>query len=160
LLLKSPNLNTDINSFSAKKLPAHLQFEWNENWGNLIVLRLENAPEKGDTYEKFKISICPNDWVVLGMPKEELTEWDTSDDKWFGNEALLSEQNIELYSSPAYIYVYKDFNGLHELFSYCWEGGFKNLVDGNLPKNLTPNKLTKLLNGKLFSGLYNYLKTL
>ena len=91
MLLKSPNLNTDINSFSAKKLPAHLQFEWNEYWGNLIVLRLENSPEKGDTYEKFKISICPNDWVVLGMPKEELTEWDTSDDKWFGNEALLSE---------------------------------------------------------------------
>ena len=121
MLLKSPNLNTDINSFSAKKLPAHLQFEWNEYWGNLIVLRLENSPEKGDTYEKFKISICPNDWVVLGMPKEELTEWDTSDDKWFGNEALLSEQNTELYFSPAYIYVYEDINGLHELFSYHWD---------------------------------------
>ena len=160
MLLKSPNLNTDINSFSAKKLPAHLQFEWNENWGNLIVLRLENAPEKGDTYEKFKISICPNDWVVLGMPKEELTEWDTSDDKWFGNEALLSEQNTELYSSPAYIYVYEDINGLHELFSYHWDGEFKSLLEGNLPKNLTPNKLTKLLNGKLFSELYTYLKTL
>ena len=160
MLLKSPNLNTDIYSFSAKKLPTRLQFEWYELWGNLIVLCLENAPEKGDTYEKFKISICPNDRVILGMPKEELTEWDTIDDKWFGNEALLSEQNTELYSSPAYIYVYEDINGLHELFSYHWDGEFKSLLEGNLPKNLTLNKLTKLLNGKLFSELYNFLKTL
>ena len=89
MLLKSPNSNTDINSFSAKKLPTRLQFDWNEHWGTFIVLCLENAPEKGDTNEKFKISISPNDWVVLGMPKEELTEWDISDDKWFGNEAFL-----------------------------------------------------------------------
>ena len=89
MFLKSPNLNTDINSFSAKKLPTRLQFDWNEHWGNLIVLRLENSPEKGDTYEKFKISICPNDGVVLGMPKEELKEWDTIDDKRFGNDAFL-----------------------------------------------------------------------
>ena len=160
MLLKSSNLNTDIYSFSAKKLPTRLQFEWYELWGNLIVLRLENSPEKGDTYEKFKISISPNDRVILGMPKEELTEWDTIDDKWFGNEALLSEQNTELYSSPAYIYVYEDINGLHELFSYHWDGEFKSLLEGNLPKNLTPNKLTKLLNGKLFSGLYAFLKTI
>ena len=160
MLLKSPNLNTDINSFSAKKLPDHLQFEWNENWGKLIVLRLENAPEKGDTYQKFKISICPNDRVVLGMPKEELTEWDTSDDKWFGNDALLSEQNTELYDSSAYVYVYEDINGLNGLFSYHWNGEFKKLLEGNLPKNFTSNKLTKLLNGKLFSELFTYLKTL
>ena len=89
MLFKSPISNTDIYSFSAKKLPTRLQFEWYELWGNLIVLLLENAPEKVDTYEKFKISISPNDWVVLGMPKEELTEWDISDDKWFGNEAFL-----------------------------------------------------------------------
>ncbi len=158
--LNSSNSNPDINSFLTKKLPVPLQFDWDQQWGDLIVIRLENSPDKGDTYEKFKISICPNDGVVLGMPKEELTEWDTSDDKWFGNVALLSEQNTELYSSSAYIYVYKDINGLHELFSYCWEGGFKNLVDGNLPKNLSADRLSVLLNGKLFSGLYTYLKTL
>ena len=156
----SSKSNPDINSFLIKKLPVHLHFDWDQQWGDLIVIRLENSPDKGDTYEKFKISICPNDGVVLGMPKEELTEWDTSDDKWFGNEALLSEQNTELYSSSAYIYVYKDINGLHELFSYCWQGGFKNLVDGNLPKNLSADRLSVLLNGKLFSGLYTYLKTL
>ena len=89
MLLKSPNLNTDINSFSAKKLPAHLQFEWNENWGNLIVLRLENAPEKGDTYEKFKISICPNDGVVMVLPKGDINEGDSIDNKRFGNDAFL-----------------------------------------------------------------------
>ena len=54
------------------------------------------------------------------------------------------------------IYVYEDINGLHELFSYHWDGEFKSLLEGNLPKNLTPNKLTKLLNGKLFSELYNF----
>ena len=160
MLLKSTNFNADINSFSTKKLPTRLQFEWNENWGNLIVLRLENALEKGDTYEKFKISICPNDDVLLGMPKDDITEWDSNDDKWFGNDALLSKQNTELYASSAYVYVYEDFNGLNELFSYHWDGEFKSLLEGNLPKNLTLNKLTKLLNGKLFSELYNFLKTL
>ncbi|MDC2981978.1 hypothetical protein OAZ21_01235 [Bacteroidota bacterium] len=158
--LNSSNSNPDINSFLTINLPVHLQFDWDQQWGDLIVIRLDNSPDKGDTYEKFKISICPNYGVILGMPKEELTEWDTSDDKWFGNEALLSEQNTELYSSPAYIYVYKDINGLHELFSYSWKGEFKNLVDGNLPKNLTTDKLSVLLNGKLFSGLYSHLKTL
>ena len=158
--LNSSNSNPDINSFLTINLPVHLQFDWDQQWGDLIVIRLDNSPDKGDTYEKFKISICPNYGVILGMPKEELTEWDTSDDKWFGNEALLTKQNTELYSSPAYIYVYKDINGLHELFSYSWKGEFKNLVDGNLPKNLTTDKLSVLLNGKLFSGLYSHLKTL
>ncbi len=158
--INSSNSYPDINSFLTKKLPVHLQFDWDQRWGDLIVIRLENSPDKGDTYQKFKISICPNEGVVLGMLKEELTEWDTNDDKWFGNEALLSEQNTEFYSGLAYIYVYKDINGLHELFSYCWQGKFKNLVDGNLPKNLSTDRLSMLLNGKLFSGLYTHLKTL
>ena len=158
--VNSSNSNPDINSFLTINLPVHLQFDWDQQWGDLIVIRLDNSPDKGDTYEKFKISICPNYGVILGIPKEELTEWDTSDDKWFGNEALLSKQNTELYSSPAYIYVYKDINGLHELFSYSWKGEFKNLVDGNLPKNLTTDKLSVVLNGKLFSGLYSHLKKL
>ena len=89
MLLKSPNLNTDINSFSANKLLTRLQFEWNENWGNLIVLRLENAPDKGDTYKKFKISICPNDGVVMVLPKGDINEGDSIDNKRFGNDAFL-----------------------------------------------------------------------
>ena len=80
MLLKSPNLNTDINSFSANKLPTRLQFEWNENWGNLIVLRPGNAPEKGDTNEKFKISICPNDGVVMVLFKEGILIGETIKD--------------------------------------------------------------------------------
>ena len=89
MLLKSPNLNTDIYSFSAKKLPTRLQFEWYELWGNLIVLLLENAPEKVDTYEKFKISICPNDGVVMVLPKGDINEGDSIDNKRFGNDAFL-----------------------------------------------------------------------
>mgnify|MGYP001212496702 CR=1 FL=1 len=156
MLLKSPNLNTDINSFSANKLPTRLQFEWNENWGNLIVLRLGNALEKGDTYEKFKISICPNEGVVLGMLKEELTEWDTNDDQWFGNQADLGELNKDVYSSPAKIFVYKDFETNDKLFSYYWHNKFDRLEEGQLPSNLNPDKLTKLLNGKLISELYTF----
>ena len=153
-------VSSPILEFENEFFQLGLQFDWDQRWGDLIVIRLENSPDKGDTYQKFKISICPNEGVVLGMLKEELTEWDTNDDKWFGNEALLSEQNTEFYSGLAYIYVYKDINGLHELFSYCWQGKFKNLVDGNLPKNLSTDRLSMLLNGKLFSGLYTYLKTL
>ena len=89
MLLKSPNLNTDINSFSANKLLTRLQFEWNEHWGNLIVLRLGNAPEKGNTYEKFKISICSNEGVVLVLTKGDINEWDSIDNKRFGNDAFL-----------------------------------------------------------------------
>ena len=89
MLLKSPNSNTDINSFSANKLPTRLQFEWNENWGNLIVLRPGNTPEKGDTNEKFKISICPNDGVVMVLPKGDINEGDSIDNKRFGNDAFL-----------------------------------------------------------------------
>ena len=158
--INSSNSYPDINSFLTKKLPVHLQFDWDQRWGDLIVIRLENSPDKGDTYQKFKISICPNEGVVLGMLKEELTEWDTNDDKWFGNEALLSEQNTELYSGLAYIYVYKDINGVHELFSYSWQGEFKKLVDGNLPKKLSMLKLNKILNGKLFSKLYFFIKSI
>lgn len=89
MLLKSPNLNTDINSFSAKKLPTRLQFDWNEHWGTFIVLRLGNAPEKRDTYEKFKISICPNDGVVMVLPKGDINEGDSIDNKRVGNDAFL-----------------------------------------------------------------------
>ena len=148
----------DINSFSANKLPTRLQFEWNENWGNLIVLRLGNAPEKGDTNEKFKISICPNDGVVMVLPKGNINEGDSIDNKRFGNDAFLSEQNTELYDSSEHVYMYEDVSGQNELFPYQWNGEFNSLLESNLPKKLTPNKLTKLLNGKLFSGLYNYLK--
>ena len=128
MLLKSPNLNTDINSFSANKLPTHLQFEWNENWGNLIVLRLENAPEKVDAFEKFKVSICPNEVVVLGMSKDDINEWDSNDDKWFGSDALLSEQNTELYDSSEYVDMYEDESGQNELFSYHWDGEFNSFL--------------------------------
>ena len=89
MLFKSPISNTDIYSFSAKKLPTRLQFDWNEHWGTFIVLCLENAPEKGDTYEKFKISICPNDGVVMVLPKGDINEGNSIDDKRFGNDAFL-----------------------------------------------------------------------
>ena len=156
---KSHKLKSNINSFLTKKLPVHLQFEWYQHWGKLIVIRLENTLEKGETYEKFKISICPIEGVVLGMIKEELTEWDNNDDKWFGNEALLSEHNAELYTSSANVYVYDDLNGQNELFSYYWHGEFKYLIKGNLPKKLSILKLNKILNGKLFSKLYFFIKS-
>ena len=68
--LNSSNSNPDINSFLTKKLPVHLQFDWDQQWGDLIVIRLENSPDKGDTYEKFKISIETDDIVDFSSFKK------------------------------------------------------------------------------------------
>jgi hypothetical protein len=149
-----------IDSFLTSPLPDSCKFNWKSEWGRVIIVRLKNSPGNNTNYENFKLTIAPIDGFIFGMLKSEITKWDSHDDKWFGNQANLGELNKDVYSSPAKIFVYKDFETNDKFFSYYWHNKFDRLEEGQLPSNLTPDKLTRLLNGKLFSGLYTYLKSL
>ena len=149
-----------MERYLTSSLPGSCKFFWKPEWGRVIVIRLKNSPGYNDNYKNFKMTIAPIDEIVCGMLKSEITQWDNHDDQWFGNQAEIGEFNKDIYSSPAEIFVYKDFETNDKLFSYYWHNKFDRLEEGHLPSNLTPNKLTKLLNGKLISELYTFLKTL
>ena len=149
-----------MERYLTSPLPDSCKISWKPEWGRVIVIRLKNSTGNNDNYENFKITIAPIDGIIIGMLKSEITQWDNHDDQWFGNQAELAELNKDIYSSPAKIFVYKDFETNEKLFSYYWHNKFDRLEEGQLPSNLTPDILTKLLNGKLFSELYTFLKTL
>ena len=149
-----------IDSFLTSPLPDSCKIIWKPEWGRVIVIRLKNSLGNNDNYENFKMTIAPIDGIICGMLKSEITQWDNHDDQWFGNQAELAELNKDIYSSPAKIFVYKDFETNEKLYSYYWHNKFDRLEEGHLPSNLTPDKLTRLLNGKLFSRLYENIKSI
>lgn len=149
-----------MERYLTSPLPDSCKIIWKPEWGRVIVIRLKNSPGNNENYENFKMTIAPIDGIICGMLKSEITQWDNHDDQWFGNQAELAELNKDIYSSPAKIFVYKDFETNEKLFSYYWHSKFDRLEEGQLPPNLSSEKLTKLLNGKLFSELYSYIKTL
>jgi len=149
-----------MERYFTSSLPDSCKFIWKPEWGRVIVIRLKNSIGNNHNYENFKMTIAPIDEIICGMLKSEITKWDNHDDQWFGNQAEIGEFNKDVYSSPAKIFVYKDFETNDKLFSYYWHNKFDRLEEGHLPSNLTPDILTKLLNGKLFSELYTFLKTL
>ena len=149
-----------MERYLTSPIPYSCKFIWKLEWGRVIVIRLKNSPGNNHNYENFKMTIAPIDEIICGMLKSEITKWDNHDDQWFGNQADLGELNKDVYSSPARIFVYKDFETNDKLFSYYWHNKFDRLEEGQLPSNLTPNILTKLLNGKLFSLLYNHIKSI
>ena len=149
-----------MERYLTSPLPDSCKISWKPEWGRVIVIRLKNSLGNNDNYENFKMTIAPIDGIIIGMLKSEITQWDNHDDQWFGNQAKIGELNKDIYSSPAKIFVYKDFETNEKLFSYYWHNKFDRLEEGHLPSNLTPDILTKLLNGKLFSELYTFLKTL
>ncbi len=149
-----------MERYLTSPIPDSCKFIWKLEWGRVIVIRLKNSPGNNHNYENFKMTIAPIDEIICGMLKSEITQWDNHDDQWFGNQADIGEMNKDVYSSPAKIFMYKDLETNDKLFSYHWYNKFDRLEEGQLPSNLSPDKLTKLLNGKLFSELYSCLKTL
>lgn len=149
-----------IDSFLTSPLPDSCKFNWKSEWGRVIIIRLKNSPGNNTNYENFKITIAPIDGFIFGMLKSEITKWDNHDDQWFGNQANLGELNKDVYSSPAKIFVYKDLATDLKIFSYYWNDKFDYLEEGQLPSNLSSEKLTHLLTGNLFSLLYNHIKSI
>ena len=151
---------SEYSNFLTATLPHDLLFEWKISWGKIIVINLLNSDDVNQKFEFFKITICPKNRLILGMLRSRITNWDSFDDKWFGNEAKLSKANEVIYKDFAKVYVYEDLDTNYELFSLSWYNEFKNIQSGNLPSGLSKDKLSKILNGKLFSNLYSYIKLL
>ena len=149
-----------MERYLTSPLPDSCKIIWKPEWGRVIVIRLKNSPGNNENYENFKMTIAPIDGIICGMLKSEITHWDNHDDQWFGNQAEIGEFNKDIYSSPAKIFVYKDFETNEKLFSYYWHNKFDRLEEGQLPPNLSSEKLTHSLSGNLFTLLYDHIKSI
>lgn len=130
-----------MKRYITSPLPDSCKIIWKPEWGRVIVIRLKNSSGNG-------------------MLKSEITQWNNHDDQWFGNQAKLGEINKDIYSSPDKIFVYKDFETNEKLFSYYWHNKFDRLEEGQLPPNLSSEKLTHSLSGNLFTRLYDHIKSI
>lgn len=141
---------------------SELHFPWKSEYGQLIRIRLENSPDMVDIQEYINITIDPNAKLIIGAKKDSGAEND--DEIWFGGEALLWSYNIESYESAAEVTIFKDLASFDTFFKdpylgYTWHDQIEE-IEGELPEGLTEEDLNSILNGRLFSGLYNFIKGL
>lgn len=156
----SSNDDSAFGNLPSADLPDFMHYDWNPEWGRLITVELENAPEfQDDYYEKFTMSFSLTNKKVYG---EETPAWSDEElegeDKWFGNMTLLSEWNRESYESVMKIYLYDDSGD--EIVDIYWHGGIEDINDGAIPEGLTEEVLKTILSGRNLSMLYDYIKRL
>jgi len=154
------NEDSVFGNLPSADLPDFMHHDWNPEWGRMITVELENAPEFQDEYyEKFTMSFSLIDKKVFGHEKPEWSDEELEgEDKWFGNLTLLSEFNREEYNSVMTIYITDDNED--EIVSIYWHGGIEDIYDGDLPEGLTEDILKTILSGRNLSMLYDYIKSL
>ena len=144
-------LENNNNDFLA--LPENLKLNgYNSDWARYLTLKYQNSSDCSDEYSKVKIDLFNNKIIPI-YPKI-----DDSTKKWFGSsEALLSNDNIETYSSSMLMIFSNNIDDDYGELRVLWHDIIEGLDDGNYPEGVSDSKLDEIFSGSWFSKIHSFL---
>ncbi len=144
-------LENNNNDFLA--LPENLKLNgYNSDWARYLTLKYQNSSDCSDEYSKVKIDLFNNKIIPI-YPKI-----DDSTKKWFGSwEALLSNDNIETYSSSMLMIFSNNIDDDYGEWRVLWHDIIEGLDDGNYPEGVSDSKLDEIFSGSWFSKIHSFL---
>lgn len=144
-------LENNNNDFLAQ--PENLKLNgYNSDWARYLTLKYQNSSDCSDEYSKVKIDLFNNKIIPI-YPKI-----DDSTKKWFGSsEALLSNDNIETYSSSMLMIFSNNIDDDYGEWRVLWHDIIEGLDDGNYPEVVSDSKLDEIFSGSWFSKIHSFL---